>query len=49
MPAAHTQQKLIEVTAPPPLPGIFIDIIDLPTDSSDACTLPNDSRLFKEK
>ena len=40
MPAAHAQQKLTQVTPPAPLPGSLIDIIDLPTDSSDTCTLP---------
>ena len=51
MPAAHAQQKLTQVTPPAPLPGSLIDIIDLPTDSSDICTLPMqiDLRLLKEK
>ena len=40
MPAAHAQQKLTQVNPPAPLPGSLIDIIDLPTDSSDICTLP---------
>ena len=49
MPAAHAQQKLTQVPPPAPLPGSFIDITDLPADSSDTCTLPNDLRFRKEK